>query len=100
MGLKQILQALLLLAVAALTSACSTGPAAPTESYDGLVLVPDTRLGVVYKRPGADLTGYDSYGLMACEVVQRPPQGHGYAPAQESQNPGKDLSALGVPVDR
>jgi len=71
MGLKQILQALLLLAVAALTSACSTGPAAPTESYDGLVLVPDTRLGVVYKRPGADLTGYDSYGLMACEVAFR-----------------------------
>ena len=69
MEFKQILQALLLVSVAALTSACSTAPAAPTETYDGLVLVPDTRLGVVYKRPGADLTGYDSYGLMACEVA-------------------------------
>mgnify|MGYP001816354138 CR=1 FL=1 len=71
MEFKQKLQVLLLVAVAALTSACSTGPAAPTESYDGLVLVPDTRLGAVYKRPGADLTGYDSYGLMACEVAFR-----------------------------
>jgi hypothetical protein len=71
MEFRQTLQALLLVSVATLASACSTAPAAPEESYDGLVLVPDTRFGVVYRRPGADLSDYDSYGLMACEVAFR-----------------------------
>ncbi len=69
MEFKQTIKALALLSAIAVTGACSTGPAAPTETYDGLVLVPDTRFGVVYKRPDADLSAYDSYGLVACEVA-------------------------------
>jgi hypothetical protein len=69
MELKQTLKALLLLSATAVTVACSTAPAAPTETYDGLVQVPDTRFGVVYKRPDADLSHYDSYGLADCEVA-------------------------------
>ena len=35
------------------------------------MLVPDTRFGAVYKRPGVDLAVYDSYGLAPCEVAFR-----------------------------
>lgn len=69
--MKQILQSVLLGGAAVLLGACATAPSAPTESYDGLVLVPDTRFGVVYKRPGADLTAYGSYGLAECQVAFR-----------------------------
>ena len=62
---------LLLIGVAAAAGACSTAPTAPTETYDGLVLVPDTSFGTVYRRPGAELAGYDSYGLAPCEVAFR-----------------------------
>ena len=67
--IRQKLHTVLLVCAAAWLSACSTAPSAPAQSYDGLVLVPDTRFGVVYRRPGADLTGYDAYGLAECQVA-------------------------------
>ena len=69
MEFKRISGSLLLVWVIAVTGACSTIPAEPTVTYDGLVLMPDTRFGVVYKRPNADLTAYEYYGIMACEVA-------------------------------
>jgi hypothetical protein len=59
-----------MVAAVLLLAACSGAVTAPpTESFDGLVLVPDTRFGAVYKRPGAELGGYQSYGLARCEVA-------------------------------
>jgi hypothetical protein len=54
-----------------LVAACSNISDAPTETYDGLVLVPDTRFAQVYQRPGADLSGYEAYGLAPCQVAFR-----------------------------
>lgn len=54
--------------LACLLSAC-TGTSAPSESYDGLVLVPDTRFNMVYRRPGADLASYGAFGLERCSVA-------------------------------
>jgi hypothetical protein len=51
-----------------LASACTT-TSAPKETYDGLELLPDTKFGEVYKRPGANLSSYQSYGLEQCEVA-------------------------------
>ena len=65
------LRALSLAAVAGLGAACSTVNTPPSQSYDGLVLVPNARFGTVYKRPDADLTGYEAYGLAKCEVAFR-----------------------------
>jgi len=56
--------------MACLLSAC-TGTGAPSESYDGLVLVPDTKFAMVYRRPGADLAGYGAFGLEHCSVAFR-----------------------------
>lgn len=56
--------------VACLLGAC-TGTGAPSESYDGLVLVPDTRFAMVYRRPGADLAGFGAYSLEPCSVAFR-----------------------------
>jgi hypothetical protein len=67
---SQVLNTLLLLTAALSLGACST-MSAPAETYDGLVLVPKTRFGAVYKRPDADLAGYDSFGLVHCEVAFR-----------------------------
>ena len=58
----------LLCALMALT-ACASNVTAPQTTYDGLELLPDTKFGVVYKRPGADLGTYQSYGLDSCEVA-------------------------------
>ncbi|MEE4144798.1 MAG: DUF3313 family protein [Halieaceae bacterium] len=71
MDFRYAVQALLLVFTTASIGACSTGPSVPSESHDGLVLMPDTRFGVVYARPGADLAAYDSYGLAECEVAFR-----------------------------
>jgi hypothetical protein len=56
--------------LALLLSAC-TGTSAPSESYDGLVLVPDSEFGVVYTRPEVNLAGYGAYGLEHCSVAFR-----------------------------
>ncbi|MDH4039191.1 MAG: DUF3313 domain-containing protein [Gammaproteobacteria bacterium] len=69
MKFKQTLNASLLLAGTLLLGACSTLTSTPDETYDGLVLVPESRFGAVYRRPDADLTGYKSYGLVHCDVA-------------------------------
>lgn len=43
----------------------------PEVSADGLHLVPDTKLGAVYKKPGADLSEYDKIALMDTYVAFR-----------------------------
>jgi hypothetical protein len=65
---SQTLNLLCLACLVTVICACST-TSAPTETFDGLALVPDTKFGVVYRRPGADLGAYDTYGLAACEVA-------------------------------
>ena len=54
---------------AALTLAACAGNSKAPQTYDGLELLPDTEFGEVYKLPGADLSGYQSYGLGNCEVA-------------------------------
>jgi hypothetical protein len=56
-------------AVVLLASCAATAP--PTETYDGLVLVPNTRFAQVYRRPGVDLSTYDTVGLTNCSVAFR-----------------------------
>ena len=56
--------------MALLLGACA-GTAAPPATYDGLVLVPKSRFGVVYRRPGAEFSGYEAYGLVPCQVAFR-----------------------------
>jgi hypothetical protein len=47
--------------------ACASAP--PQETHDGLVLQADTRFSEVYRKPGADLTGFEAYGLLPCDVA-------------------------------
>ncbi|MEZ5571218.1 MAG: DUF3313 family protein [Halioglobus sp.] len=61
---------LLVLGVALLVASCSS-LSPPQETYDGLVLVPNTRFGEVYRRPGADLSSYSAFGLSSCQVSFR-----------------------------
>jgi hypothetical protein len=65
---SQTLNLLCLACIATVICACST-TSAPNETFDGLVLVPDTKFGEVYRRPDVDLTAYDSYGLTPCTVA-------------------------------
>tara|TARA_R110001592_G_scaffold337300_1_gene623804 strand:+ start:434624 stop:435316 length:693 start_codon:yes stop_codon:yes gene_type:complete len=58
-----------LLACAALTLAACTSNSLVPQTYDGLDLQPDTKFGQVYKRAGADLSGYQAYGVEACDVA-------------------------------
>lgn len=53
-----------------LIGACTT-TSAPEQTYDGLVRVPEARLGDVYRLPGAELDGYQAFGLEPCEVAFR-----------------------------
>ncbi len=59
----------LCLACAALVLSACASNAPPAESYDGLSLLPDTGFGAVYMRQGADLSGYDGYGITPCQVA-------------------------------
>ncbi len=47
------------------------GKTPPAVTPDGLELVPDTRLGLVYADPDADLSGYDRLLLMDAQVSFR-----------------------------
>jgi hypothetical protein len=50
----------------AFVSACTS---VPEQTHDGLNLVPGSKFDQVYKKPGADLSGYQEFGLEACEVA-------------------------------
>lgn len=50
-------------------AACAT--TAPPVSHDGLTLVPGTKMGLVYTKPGANISSYQEFGLAACEVSFR-----------------------------
>ncbi|MEH6581899.1 MAG: DUF3313 family protein [Halioglobus sp.] len=41
----------------------------PAQTHDGLVLVPDTKVDAVYKKPGADLKAFSEFGIEPCEVA-------------------------------
>ncbi len=72
MGYKWALHAVALAFWALVLVGCSSvAPLPPGETYDGLVLVPGSRFATVYRRPDADLTHYDAYGLVRCEVAFR-----------------------------
>jgi hypothetical protein len=59
----------LILLCAALALAACVGNTTTPQTYDGLELLPDTKFAEVYKRPGAQLNTYQSYGLEGCEVA-------------------------------
>jgi hypothetical protein len=61
-------RSLCLASAALVLSACAIN-APPTESFDGLLLLPDTGFGAVYMRQGADLSGYAGYGITPCQVA-------------------------------
>lgn len=42
--------------------------APPAETPDGLLLVPDAKIGVVYRAEGVDFSGYTEIGLVPCSV--------------------------------
>jgi len=54
-------------AVILATAACTTAP--PQETHDGLVLQPGSNFSEVYRKPGADLSGFEAYGLQPCDVA-------------------------------
>lgn len=58
------------LLVAALLTGCTTAHT-PQVSHDGLKLVPDTRLGTVYLKPGADMSQYQNVMVADCTVSFR-----------------------------
>ena len=58
-----------LLALIVSLSACTSAP--PAISPDGLALVPESRFGQVYAKPGVDITGYDKFMLEDCDVAFR-----------------------------
>ncbi|MEM8563396.1 MAG: DUF3313 family protein [Pseudomonadota bacterium] len=66
--LNQFIALFALLSPMLLLAGCASSSSAP-ETYDGLVLVPDTKFGQVYLLPGADLASYSEYGLDKCEVA-------------------------------
>lgn len=66
----RMLNGLLLTWLVAMLSSCAN-MSPPTESFDGLMLVPDTRFAQVYVRPGADLSTYTAFGLTPCQVAFR-----------------------------
>ena len=67
MNVPAVFNAAVSLTAMLLLAACASPP--PTESHDGLVLVPDAPMGTLYRRPGADLATYDAYGLEGCSVA-------------------------------
>ena len=66
----RITGAVAVLCAAALLAACA-GLSSPPETYDGLVLVEKTDFSRVYKRPGVELSSYQTYGLEHCSVAFR-----------------------------
>ncbi|WP_439135093.1 DUF3313 family protein [Pseudomaricurvus sp.] len=67
-SLKGTLVSALLLSVA--LTGCTTTQAPPV-SFDGLNLVPDSKFGTVYLKPGVDLSEYKTVKVESCEVSFR-----------------------------
>ncbi len=66
-NLKILLSAICIMLLVACSANTVRTPSSAT--YDGLELVPDTQFAVVYMLPGVDLSEYDAYGLLDCEVA-------------------------------
>lgn len=69
MKIRRMLKYLLPVLTVSILSSCMTPP--PTETHDGLVLVPNTRFAQVFMRPGADLSSFTAFGLTPCQVAFR-----------------------------
>jgi hypothetical protein len=64
--LRPALVSLVVMVLAA--CAATTKPGFPSQSPDGLQLVPDTKLAAVYMKPGADLSQYSKIALLETYV--------------------------------
>lgn len=70
MNYREAIVRIALTGVVVFATGCASSNA-PKESFDGLLLVPDSAFGEVYMRPDADLSAYGSYGLEGCSVAFR-----------------------------
>jgi len=64
--LRRVLGAAL---AAAVCAACATQSRIPEVTHDGLERVPDAKVAVAWKKPGADFSQYTRVGLLDCEVA-------------------------------
>ena len=55
----------------ALLVGCSASPTVPEISHDGLVLQDDTKFGMVYAKPGVDISAYENFAVHHCTVAFR-----------------------------
>ena len=53
----------------AVLSTHAAKPEPPQTTHDGLVLRPNTKLGLVYLKPDADFSAYDTIALVECAVA-------------------------------
>jgi hypothetical protein len=65
-GLRKILSAVLAVAFCV---ACATESRIPDVTHDGLERVPDSRMALAWKKPGANFDQYTRVGLLECEVA-------------------------------
>lgn len=68
---KTVAMAALIAAFAAGVAAAKKEKAPPQETHDGLQLVPDTKVGLAYLKPGADFSGYDKVMILDTYVAFR-----------------------------
>lgn len=61
----------LILTLATFLVGCASSPSQPEITHDGLVRQDDTVFGVVYAKPGVDLSGYKRFAVHHCEVAFR-----------------------------
>ena len=65
----QLLRGLYVAIALLVISGCAgSQSSAPAVTSDGLQLVPDTKFGEVYQRPGVDLGGFTEFGVEDCRV--------------------------------
>lgn len=67
LNMRSLVVALVLGGLAAFSAAAAAPP--PATTHDGLELVKDSRLDLVYRRPGVDMTGYTKLMLDPVEVA-------------------------------
>lgn len=66
-----ILCAVALVSLGAVTGAFAKDEETPSVTFDGLELVPDTKVAVAYVRPGADFGGFNRVMIQDAEVAFR-----------------------------